>query len=336
MNAGLSIPSSNYPVVRSSDPEFVRDRLFATYAASSFDIAPDRKAEFGVTANHLQMTGIGLSYCRYDSDVSLGFSEATFVRQLFSIQGAARCSSAKLFEEIASGSFSEVVPAFTPLRLDFTPGYRQFVLRIELSALQRCLNALLGEQVSGVIEFGRMNTHNPAMMSLRRAVFQFASDFNERGAYFSDLAAAEVERMIIMNFLMCHRHSYTHRLLIEPLPVTLTAVKIVEEFIEANWNKPIDIQAMCNIANVSARSLFRQFKKDRGYTPAQFAKQVRLTRAREMLERSEETESVVGVALKCGFQNPGHFASDYRIAFGELPSDTLKKSAKARPSIRRS
>jgi hypothetical protein len=36
---------------------------------------------------------------------------------------------------------------------------------------------------------------NPAMGSLRRAAFQFASDFNARGAFFSDLTAVEAEPM---------------------------------------------------------------------------------------------------------------------------------------------
>jgi AraC-like DNA-binding protein len=35
---------------------------------------------------------------------------------------------------------------------------------------------------------------------------------------------------------------------------------------------------------------------------------------------------VINVASQCGFLNPGHFARDYRIAFGELPSETLRQS----------
>jgi transcriptional regulator GlxA family with amidase domain len=83
---------------------------------------------------------------------------------------------------------------------------------------------------------------------------------------------------------------------------------------------------MAAVAKVSARSLFRQFKQDRGYTPAEFAKRIRLNSAREMLEQPREGDSVIQVALRCGFQNPGHFARDFRLAFGELPSETLKRS----------
>ena len=91
---------------------------------------------------------------------------------------------------------------------------------------------------------------------------------------------------------------------------------------------------MAQVAGVSARSLFRQFKKERGYSPADFAKRIRLDRARGLLEQSGRDTSVIQTALKCGFQNPGHFARDFRLAFGELPSETLKKSARG-PHSRR-
>ena len=202
------------------------------------------------------------------------------------------------------------------------------MLRIEFDALLRNLTALIGEDVGRNLAFDESPAPPSAMDALRRHVFDLTIDYNEHGTFFSDLAAAEVERTVIMKFLMWHRHNYTHLLLREPLQVSSTAVRAVEEFIEANWSKPIDIETMVTIANVSARSLFRQFRKDRGYSPADFAKRVRLSRAREMLEQSNDSGSVIQVALKCGFQNPGHFARDYRNSFGELPSATLQRAKK--------
>jgi transcriptional regulator GlxA family with amidase domain len=69
---------------------------------------------------------------------------------------------------------------------------------------------------------------------------------------------------------------------------------------------------------------FRQFRKDRGYSPANFIKRVRLNRAKEMLERANGT-IITEIAFKCGFPNAGHFARDFRLAFGVLPSDTLRR-----------
>jgi AraC-like DNA-binding protein len=321
---GRSTPLSNYPVVRSSDPALVRDRLFHVYGANSFDIKRSLD-EFAVTADHLQIGGVGLSYVEYIGDASVGFGEVSFVRQCFSIEGAARYHTGTRSTEIAPGAWSPILHAQQPLQFDFQSGYRQIALRIEFDTLRHNLSALLGREVDH-LSFDETRTSQPAMEALRRRVFHAATDYNERGAFFSDRAAAEVERMLVMKFLMCHRHNYTHLLLREPPAAPSTAVRTVEEFIVANWDKPIDIEAMVAVAQVSARSLFRQFKRDRGCSPADFAKRVRLNHAREMLERSNQVSSVIQVALRCGFQNPGHFARDYRNSFGELPSVTLQRA----------
>lgn len=320
-----SNPLSNYPVMDSSDPELVRDRLFGFYRANHFETARQTKS-FAVRANHLQIGGLGLSYCDYASDVTLGFGEDTFVRQIFNLEGDGQYTVGGRSAGIGRGKWTPVLPASTPLRLDFKSRYCQFVLRIELSALLRNLGILIGQPVTRELVFDQTEARNPAMAALRRRVFDFANDFNARGTFFTDRAAAEVERMVIMKFLMCHRHSYTDLLLREPIPAGSSAVRKVEEFIAANWDKAIDTEEMAALAGVSARSLFRQFKKDRGCTPAELAKSIRLGHAREMLERRDEETSVVQIAFRCGFQNPGHFARDYRLAFGELPSETLKRS----------
>jgi AraC-like DNA-binding protein len=314
---------SNFPLLKTSDPELARER-FAFLGLERLEV-PRSENRFGVRVNHLQMTGIGLSYCAFSSDVSLEFRQASFIRQIFNIDGTGRYATGGHSGEISRGSWTSVISGGAPLKLDFESGYRQLVLRIELNALKSNMSALIGEEVSELI-FDQTEAHQPAMSSLRRGIFQFASDFNERGRYFSALAGAEVERMVIMKFLMCHRHNFTHLLLREPLPSTSSSVRLVEEFIETNWDRPIDVPAMARVAQISARSLFRQFKQDRGYSPADFAKQVRLNHAREMLEQPTQEASVTQVALRCGFQNPGHFARDFRLAFGELPSETLKKS----------
>ena len=54
-----------------------------------------------------------------------------------------------------------------------------------------------------------------------------------------------------------------------------------------------------------------------------FVKNVRLEQANALLATG--ATSVSDVALACGFGNFGHFAY-YRIKFGELPSQTLKRA----------
>jgi transcriptional regulator GlxA family with amidase domain len=164
------------------------------------------------------------------------------------------------------------------------------------------------------------------MHALKSRLLQFATDYDARGVYFSSLANAEVQRMIIMKFLMCHRHNYTHLLVREPVPLAPATVRLVEDYLEANWHKPIDIESLSRVAGVSARSFFRQFKKERGQTPWEFVKSIRIRKALIMLENPERSTSVTQVALKCGFHSTGHFASAYKATFGELPSETLRRN----------
>lgn len=99
----------------------------------------------------------------------------------------------------------------------------------------------------------------------------------------------------------------------------------VEDYIEANLAQTLTIETLASVLNVSERSIFRYFKQARDCTPMEFVKSLRLRTAQRMLQQPEAGASVAAIAYKCGFHNLGHFAKDYRIAFGELPSETLTK-----------
>ena len=320
---------SNFPVIRTSDPRVAAERLAAGFGATGVRVRRGSE-NFSLHANNLQLTDLGLSFVATTGIASADFPPASCVRQIFNIQGEGRVTYGPVSEPVRAGLWSSVLPANVDGKIEIVPNYAQLALRIEVAALHRYVSALIGREANRELVFSPQTAAgNPAMQALKLRVFQFASDYNSRGIYFSSLANAEVERMMIMKFLMCHRHTYSDLLLREPIPTSSSAVKLAEEYIEANWSRPIDIVKLAEVANVSARSLFRQFQKERGYSPAEFAKRRRLRMALVLLENSDPVTSVTQVALKCGFHNSGHFARDYRLAFGELPSETLLRSRKA-------
>jgi len=313
---------SNYPGFATRDPEQARSQMVKLFGATRFEAAPGAIERAGISANVLRLRETSLIWAQHDGKLSLGFGEGSFIRQYFTIGGKGRFSAGAQSGEITVRAPSPVVPPFTPVDLEFEQ-YSQLVLRIEYRALTRYLAVLLGAELDKELIFHH-NESNPALNSLRRSVHLFVSDYNARGKNLSDLVSAETERMLTMKFLMSNWHNYTLSLLRQPPSSTPTAVRKVEEYIEANWDKPIDIEAMARIANISARSLFREFKRDRGYSPAAFVKQIRLNHAKEMLEQ-DDGPSIIQIAYRCGFQNPSHFAKDFKLAFGELPSETLKR-----------
>lgn len=108
-------------------------------------------------------------------------------------------------------------------------------------------------------------------------------------------------------------------------PAANTA-RMVQQYVDVNWSRPLTIDDLAEAAGVNARTLFKHFKQARGFTPQEYIKRVRLNHARAMLQAGDRTTTVLGTALKCCFQNQGHFARDYRLAFGERPSETLERA----------
>lgn len=318
---------ANHLVMHTTDPDYARHRLTSDFAVTSFDL-PSAGRDFEGRVGHLQIGEIGLYYCDYANEVSLGFGAVPFVRQVFNISGSGSYSGGPP-GSVANGAASTVLQPHLPLKFDFSSNYRHLVLRIDQDALRYCLGALLDREIDRLTFHGSVSSQ-PMMQSLQRLVFQFARDFDDRESGFSPLAAAELSRGLIMKFLIAHAHDFSHLLFHRPATSHLPVTTRVEEFIEANWEKPMDIGQLSAIAQVSARTLFRQFKKDRGYSPAEFVRRIRLNRARTMLETAGDGTSVTQIALRCGFQNTGHFARDYRLSFGELPSETLRRALRAR------
>ena len=102
-----------------------------------------------------------------------------------------------------------------------------------------------------------------------------------------------------------------------------------EEYIEANWDKPIGLEAIAAASGVGIHSLSKNFRRNRGYGPMDFVKQVRLRHARELLRYPGASTTVSGVAFACGFADLARFEADYIRAFGQRPSDMLRGTSRA-------
>ena len=150
-----------------------------------------------------------------------------------------------------------------------------------------------------------------------------SDEADREDATLPDIAIAECEQLLMVLFLTSNKHNFS-RLLDGRAPQAAPwQVRVVEEYIRANWQRPITIEALAEATGVGIRSMFKTFKDARGYSPMAFLRQVRLDQARRMLQLPDPTTSVTGVGLSCGFSSLGHFAHDYREAFNELPSVTL-------------
>jgi AraC-like DNA-binding protein len=100
----------------------------------------------------------------------------------------------------------------------------------------------------------------------------------------------------------------------------------VENWIDANLDRPITAGQLCRVAGVSQRGLEKAFESRRGMSPMRFVVERRLAAAHRMLVRAGPGRDVTTIASSVGFSHMGRFASSYRQAFGESPSASLKRA----------
>nr|WP_313404597.1 AraC family transcriptional regulator [Pseudomonas sp.] len=98
------------------------------------------------------------------------------------------------------------------------------------------------------------------------------------------------------------------------------------QFIEDNLKQDISVEQLAQLAHMSPRSLYALFDKHLQTTPKHYIRQRKLERVHTCLkDPTAKVRNVTEVALDYGFLHLGRFSESYRSAFGELPSDTLRR-----------
>jgi transcriptional regulator GlxA family with amidase domain len=104
------------------------------------------------------------------------------------------------------------------------------------------------------------------------------------------------------------------------------AVRRAERLILIELDEPRSAQSLARAVGVSARSLYRGFQQLRGYGPGEAVRRARLRRVRLDLLTAGPKERVTDAAMRWGFYHLGRFSSLYSERFGELPSETRRRS----------
>ncbi len=313
-------PLDSFPVIRSRNIDEIRQAFIRSYDARRLNLPRQaRSVEFRL--NHWQSENVALLYLT-GAAFELEFPTTNFFRQAF-VRGGAEIKFDGIERQVTNEK-SCVLPPEASVSAAYAPGFEHFGLRIRADSLLSKLAALIGTTPLRNLQFDQTTRADDAAIGNLRRMMTFFAD--ELDATTPALAIAELEQALIVSFICNNRHNYSTLLDDSTRPIASWQVRRAAEYIEAHWNQPITIEELARATSASARSIFHQFKKDRGLSPMAFVKQVRLRHARDMLERKDQNPSVTATAFACGFANLGHFAQDYFKRFGERPSDTVKRS----------
>lgn len=103
-------------------------------------------------------------------------------------------------------------------------------------------------------------------------------------------------------------------------------VRRAEEIMRALGGEPLTMAELARRVGVSQRALQFAFRRHRGATPRAVLERFRLEEARRRLGTAGPEGRVSAIALELGFSHLGRFAIVYRNAFGETPSETLRRA----------
>jgi signal transduction histidine kinase/DNA-binding response OmpR family regulator len=109
----------------------------------------------------------------------------------------------------------------------------------------------------------------------------------------------------------------------EVLNVDQEFVKKMHSIIDKNISDSLlSVSYLAHQLNLTERQLLRKVKALTGYTPIQFIQEVRLQKAKRMIE-SNLVNNVSEACFKVGFEKVKYFSSLYINRFGKRPSDSL-------------
>jgi AraC-binding-like domain len=272
-----SKPLDNFCLVRSRNVEEVRDALARVYAKPA--LMPQNGIEsFSATVNVCTLEDISLAYGGFGGAAQFEFPATDFCLQILPIRGAGEVLHGSAPVVLSEGT-GAIVTADSPFKANFSGDYEQLVLRIKAQALTKKLAALTGATIN---EPPRMDVSDisgsPAAQMLRGYIPLLVRTLTAASPPFPDWWVVQTEQLLMTLFLCGCRHNYSHLLEPEVRFAAPPQIRRTEEYIEANKQRAVTLEELAEVSGVSVLSLFRSFKKYRGYSPLQFLAQVRSRR----------------------------------------------------------
>jgi AraC-like DNA-binding protein len=216
-----------------------------------------------------------------------------------------------------------------------THGLGRFRICITEQAVHQQLAALLGDVPMRPMEFASaMDLTGGFGHRFARHVLTAVYDFERTNSIIaSQLTVTAFEQFIISELLLCHPHNYSAALERLRCAIAPRDVKRAIDYMHANLDTPLTIHSIATTAGIAGQTLFKHFRDTYGISPMRYVRNLRFERVRRELLAAKTGATITEIASRWGFAHLGRFAVEYRLRFGESPSQTLARRA---PSSRSS
>ncbi|MCV9997882.1 GlxA family transcriptional regulator [Pararhizobium sp. YC-54] len=101
------------------------------------------------------------------------------------------------------------------------------------------------------------------------------------------------------------------------------AVLKIQHWLQAHHTEKITLEMMAGRAGLGERTFLRRFQKATGINPTEYCQQLRIAKARELLEIS--SIKVEQIAWQIGYEDPGAFRKIFRKLLGLSPGEYRRR-----------
>lgn len=206
------------------------------------------------------------------------------------------------------------------------PGSRGVLFTLPMAVVAGIVGALFDRPVPRGLEIAAtFEVHAPLGAAITGLLATAAAGLHRNAPPRSTSHAARLLRdTVVATLLEELPHNYSDwfgRRQLDPVP---WQVRQALDHIATHIDGRLTVQQVADAVGTSVRSLQQGFQRYRQTSPQAHLKAVRLARVRAELLDGNARGSIEEIARRWGFVNRGHFALDYREAFGELPSETRR------------
>jgi hypothetical protein len=267
-------PLDNFPAIRTNDIEEASEGLARIYVRPSLALPPP-DGSFNATINECRLHNVRLVYATFGAPFGLEFPAADYFLQILPVRGKGEVLAHRGLLPLSIGVGATISPD-AGYRAQYAADYEAVLLKVDKKALTQKLVAITGATVNRPLCVEPVfDTTRPAAKMLQQYLPALADMLSTAEASLPPWWKVQTEQLLMTMFLCAHRHNYSHLMDDDPPEAAPWQVRRVEEYIETNWHGPITLEDLADVAGVSAFSLFRSFKKVRGYSPLEFAARVR-------------------------------------------------------------
>ena len=191
-----------------------------------------------------------------------------------------------------------------------------------------------GYELTRRIRAHELTSHIPIVMLTAKAAEEEKLEGLETGvdAYLTKPFSTRelqvrVRKLIEMRRKLLEEHRQPLKITASEIAVTPVDEKFLErllQVVEENMeDEHFQVKELCRKMGIGERQFYRKLQALLGCTPAAYIRQIRLDRAKQLLEKGAGTVSEI--TFMVGYGNTSAFARAFRETFGKTPSEVLKK-----------